>query len=261
MPIPKKIHYVWIGDQAIPVAEQAYILGWQKLNPDFQVIKWSEKDVDYSKYPLVQKALDEKRYALASDIIRMIVLYQEGGIYLDTDMELYTSLDILTRYDAAACCEGSCWFGTAFIAAKKASPWIAAILKRYQILDANTKINTNTFLKTVHSPSVYAEKLFGFKVDGKTAFHQPANFKIYSSDYFFPKHYISGEVRLTPNTIAFHHYASTWHTPIEAIKCKLSAFSYHLLGAKNYQKLEAKFHKHLARQILRDYCPDEARNL
>ena len=81
MAIPKIIHYVWVGTAPIPEQDQKYIEGWQKLNPDFKIKRWSEKDIDLKKYPLVKKALDEKRWALAADIIRMYAVYEDGGFY------------------------------------------------------------------------------------------------------------------------------------------------------------------------------------
>ena len=82
MAIPKKMHYVWVGSAPIPKRDQEYIAGWQKLNPDFELRRWTEQDIDLQKYPLVAKALREERWALASDIIRMYAIYTEVGIEL-----------------------------------------------------------------------------------------------------------------------------------------------------------------------------------
>ena len=252
MSIPKQIHYVWVGPRPIPEKDQAYIKGWQKLNPDFKIIKWDETKIDYSKYPLVQKALDEERYALASDILRMIVVYQEGGIYLDTDIELLQSLTPLLKYDAFAGWESKYWFTTAVFGAKKHSPWIEKILKRYELADPNQKITTNTFLKTVHSPSVYGEDVFGLKLDGKTKEYKEGNFAVFAPEYFCPKHYMTGVEKTTKKTITLHHYASTWHTKSERIKNILSRSAYKIFGEKIYSHFEKTFHNHLARQIRKE---------
>lgn len=252
MSIPKQIHYVWVGPKPIPATDQAYIEAWQKLNPDYKIKKWDEHKIDHSKYPLVQKALDEKRYALASDILRMIVIYQEGGFYLDTDIELLKSLDSLLEYDAVAGWEADFWFTTAFFGAKKKSPWIAKILKRYELANPKQKITTNTFLKTVHSPSVYAQDLYDIKLDGKTNHYKEGNFAVFSSEYFCPKHYMTGVEKVTKKTIAFHHYASTWHTKSERLKNSFSRTSYKIFGKRIYGYFEKVFHNYLARQIHRE---------
>ena len=98
MAIPKIIHYVWVGTKPIPKRDQVFIEGWRRLNPDFKIKHWTEKDIDLKKYPLVKKAIDEKRWALAADIIRMYAVYTEGGFYFDTDVELRKSLAPLTKY-------------------------------------------------------------------------------------------------------------------------------------------------------------------
>ena len=252
MSIPKQIHYVWVGPKPIPEADQTYIETWQKQNPGFRINKWNEKNVDHSKYPLVQKALDEKRYALASDIIRMIVIYEKGGIYLDTDVELVKGFEPLLEHDGFAGWESNFWFTTAVFGAKKHSPWIAKILKRYELADPNQKITTNTFLKTVHSPSVYAEEIYGVKLDGKTRIYKEGKFVVYASDYFCPKHYMTGVEKITKNTIAIHHYASTWHTPIERFKNKVSIGAYKIFGPRVYHCFEKIFHNNLARQIRKE---------
>ena len=254
MAIPKIIHYVWVGTAPIPEQDQKYIEGWKKLNPDFEIRHWSEKDIDLKKYPLVKKALDEKRWALAADIIRMIAIYNEGGFYLDTDVELLKPLKPLTQYDAVAGWESNFWFTTASFGAKKHSPWIEKILKRYEIADTSKKITTNTFLRTVHSPSVYAKDFWPLQLDGQTKVYESdtGTLAVFAREYFSPKHYMTGKDCRNKNTIAYHHYASTWHTRIEAFKNFASKSGYKILGARNYAKLERSFNRKLERQIRKE---------
>jgi hypothetical protein len=250
--IPKIIHYVWCGTAPIPEQDQKYIEGWQKLNPDFVIKRWSEKDIDLKKYPLVKKALDEKRWALAADIIRMYAVYSEGGFYFDTDVELLKPLENLTKYDAVAGWESNFWFTTAAFGAKKHSPWIGKILKRYELASPRQKITTNTFLKTVHSPSVYAKDFWPLQLDGKTCVYGDDEFAVFSREYFSPKHYMTGKDERTENTIAYHHYASTWHTRVEAFKNFASRTGYRTLGPRNFAKLERQFNRKLERQIRKE---------
>lgn len=252
MAIPKKIHYVWLGEKPISPTDAGYIAGWQKLNPDYEIRHWTEKDIDLTKYPLVAKAIFEKRWALAADIIRMYAVYTEGGFYLDTDVELLKPLDPLTKYNAVAGWESQFWFTTSFFGAAQHSPWIVKILKRYEVANPNRRITTDTFMKTVHSPSVYAKDIFGLKLDGQTRVYGDNDLAVFAPEYFSPKHYMTGEVHQTPNTIAFHHYASTWHNKTDEAKTKLSAASYRMLGPEKYARLEKEYNKSIERKIRRE---------
>ena len=251
MSIPRKIHYVWLGDQPLPPKDEKYIKDWQKLNPDFEIRRWAEKDIDLKKYPLVKKALDEKQWAFAADIIRMYAVYQEGGIYLDTDIELVKPLDSLLKFKAFACFESNFWFTTAVFGAEKHSPWIGKILKRYELGNVKQKINTNAYLKTVHSPSVYAKDFYNLQLDGKKRIYDD-EFLTLSSDYFCPKHYMTGEMHRTKNTMAIHHYATTWHSLSERVKNACLREVYRLLGAKGFAFFEKNFNKSMERKIRKE---------
>ena len=252
MPIPKKLHYVWVGDTEIPLQDKKYIAAWRQMHPDYELRQWSEKDIDLKKYPLVGTALKRQRWALASDIIRMYAIYQEGGIYLDTDVELLKPLDSLLKYEAFAGWESQFWFTTAIFGAESHSPWIAKILKRYEITDPTKRITTDTFMKTVHSPSVYAQDIYKIKLDGKTHVYGDNKFATFAPEYFSPKHYMTGQVHLTENTIAYHHYASTWHTATEALKDALAKTGHTVLGPKAYRLFEKEYHAQLERKIRKE---------
>lgn len=91
--IPKIIHYCWFGKGLMPKSQRDCIKGWQKLMPDYTIMRWDESTFDLTKYPLAQCACNVKKYALASDVCRYNVLAQYGGIYMDTDVELFKRFD------------------------------------------------------------------------------------------------------------------------------------------------------------------------
>ena len=91
--IPKIIHYCWFGRGLMPKSQKDCIRGWQRLMPDYTIMRWDESTFPLDKYPLAKYACEAKRYALASDVCRYNVLAEYGGIYLDTDVELFQRLD------------------------------------------------------------------------------------------------------------------------------------------------------------------------
>ena len=91
--IPKIIHYCWFGKGLMPKSQRDCIKGWQKLMPDYQIIRWDESNFDYNKYEASKYAYEVKKYALVSDVCRYNVLAEYGGIYLDTDVEVFQKFD------------------------------------------------------------------------------------------------------------------------------------------------------------------------
>lgn len=93
--IPKKIHYIWIGNQQLPHRLQTCVDSWSRVNPDYEIIRWDESNYDFTKVDYMREAYERRDWAFASNYARLDVIYQCGGIYLDTDAEAVRSLDVL----------------------------------------------------------------------------------------------------------------------------------------------------------------------
>lgn len=91
--IPKIIHYCWFGNKSIPKEQQNYIEGWKKLMPDYKFKCWSEKDIDVKSVPFIKEAYEAGKLAFVADYTRVYALVHEGGIYMDTDVKLCSSLE------------------------------------------------------------------------------------------------------------------------------------------------------------------------
>lgn len=96
--IPKIIHYCWFGNNPIPSEQQRYIEEWKQLMPDFQFKCWSEKDIDIASIPFAKQAYDAGKLAFVADYTRIYALYHEGGIYMDTDVKVLSSLEPYLKY-------------------------------------------------------------------------------------------------------------------------------------------------------------------
>ncbi|MEG6544640.1 glycosyltransferase [Acinetobacter bereziniae] len=98
--IPKIIHYCWFGKKNIPQPLQHYIDGWRIKCPDWEIRLWNEKNFDIHSHPFVKKAYEEQKYAFVSDYVRVLALYNFGGVYLDTDVEIKQSIDGFLVFEA-----------------------------------------------------------------------------------------------------------------------------------------------------------------
>ena len=95
--IPKKIHYIWLSNDPLPHLAQLCIESWKRHCPDYEIIHWDmakcQKIID--TVPFVREAVEQSKWAFASDYIRLYAVAAEGGIYLDSDVYLYRSFDEL----------------------------------------------------------------------------------------------------------------------------------------------------------------------
>lgn len=96
--IPKKIHYCWFGRNPLPELAVRCIESWKKYCPDYEIIEWNEDNYDINKISYVKEAYQARKWAFVTDYVRLDVVNQYGGIYLDTDVELLKSLDPLLKY-------------------------------------------------------------------------------------------------------------------------------------------------------------------
>ena len=93
--IPKKIHYCWFGGNPMPEKDKKCIESWKRYCPDYEIIRWDESNYDVSKNRYMKEAYEEKKWGFVPDYARLDIIYNEGGIYLDTDVELVKNLDDL----------------------------------------------------------------------------------------------------------------------------------------------------------------------
>jgi len=97
--IPKKIHYCWFGKEEIPSPLQKCMATWKEFLPDYEVVLWNEKKFDVNSIPWTKEAQEARKYAFVSDYIRLYAIYNEGGIYMDTDVIVKKNFDCFLKND------------------------------------------------------------------------------------------------------------------------------------------------------------------
>ena len=230
--IPKKIHYCWFGGNPLPEKDQKCIDSWKEKCPDYEIIRWDESNYDINKNLYMKQAYEAKKWGFVPDFARLDIIYNEGGVYLDTDVELLKNLDELLKNDAyMGTEEGGTYInpGLGFGAAKN-HPGIKDLMDIYK---NRSFIKEDGTLDTVASPIMNTERLqmHGFVPNNKV---QVVNgITIYPSDYLAPKDYQTQKLHLTENSVSIHHYNASWFSKSKKINRKIIA----IIGKKNFYRL------------------------
>ncbi len=133
--IPKKIHYVWVGGGAKSDAIKRCMATWGKHLKDYEIIEWNEQSFDINSNPFVKAAYEAKKWAYVSDYIRAKVIYEQGGIYLDTDVLILDNFDNFLNNRAFVGFENPDFPFTAVFGAEKGHPFVKEMLDYYDKLD------------------------------------------------------------------------------------------------------------------------------
>lgn len=208
--IPKKIHYCWFGGKPIPDEFHYFIDGWRKKCPDYEIIRWDETNYDVTKNIYMKQAYDCGKWGFVPDYARLDIIYQEGGIYLDTDVELKKNLDELLYQEAYAglCMRKYVNLGLGFGAMKR-HPFIKELRDYYDdkmFVDQNGNIDLTTC--DLHQYNVF--KKYGFRLDG--SFQKIQGMSLYPVVFFEARNYYTQKESVTEETFSVHHSAGTWFT-------------------------------------------------
>lgn len=206
--IPKRIHYMWLGKKQIPENLQKCIDSWKKYCPDYEIIQWDESNYDISKNSYMQQAYEAGAYGFVPDYARLDILYQYGGIYMDTDVEVIRSLDDMLYQQAF--CGVEKWQTINFGGCSGAIQGYEAIRKfmiereKISFIKEDGKQNRNTC--GFYDTNVALQN--GYIINGKT--QNVMGINIYAFDYFHAYDYMSGQTCKTEHTYSIHRFNGGW---------------------------------------------------
>lgn len=240
--IPKKIHYCWFGRNPLPESARKCIASWRKFFPDYEIIEWNEDNFDVNAIPYTAQAYEAKKYAFVSDYARYKILYEHGGIYFDTDVEVIRPMDDIIAsgpfmgYEINPCAGrpyGAVAAGLG-IAAEREMGLYKTIIDyysqlsfiqadgSYNVIDAVVNITTRELVK------VGLQDITGVQV--------VANITIYPADYFNPFDDATGRLNKTENTRTIHWFSKTW-LDVSPWRQWLSRFVHRIFGVNTFSKL------------------------
>lgn len=208
--IPKKIHYCWFSGNPIPDSLQRCIETWKEFCPDYEIVRWDESNYDISWSPYMVQAYERKKWGFVPDVARLDILYRHGGIYLDTDVELARNLDELLYQPAFCGVEkwGFVNFG-GLSGACRGNPVLGKMLD-YRNTISFVMPDGTWNLTTCGSYETKPLADMGFRPDNSVQELSAGALNVYSSDFFHPFDYMSGETVRTENTFSIHHFSGTW---------------------------------------------------
>ena len=228
--IPKKIHYCWFGRGEMPQAAKDCMASWKKYMPDWEYKLWNEDNFDVHCNAYCSEAFKAGKYAFVSDVARLKALHDEGGLYLDTDVEVFRSFEPLLHHHAFAGFEGCkrVLVATCVMASEPGTEWIKEQLSYYNdrhfiLPDGSQDHTTNVLYMTTRM------RENGFVQNGKEQEYKDLH--VFPVDYFSPRH-TTGEYIRTENTYSDHLGMGSW-TDRNGLIHKFSA----LVGPNNMTRI------------------------
>lgn len=260
--IPKIIHYCWFGGAPKPKLAKKCIKSWRRYCRDWKIIEWNENNFDIMSCPLyVQQAYEKKKWAFVTDYVRLKLIYEHGGVYFDTDVELLKKIDDFLDYSAFFGLEDEEHINTGLgFGAEKETPILDELMSDYDdipfVLDDGT-------LDILPCPQ---RNLSVFKANGLIKSEQVQELHggvmVFPKHVFCPKDYVTGEMKKTKDTVSIHWFSASWHSKEEQkshekfVRSRKRAlrkdYLLHLpnhilikiLGEEKYARLKAKLRKH-----------------
>lgn len=231
MSIPKKIHYCWFGKNPLPKAVLKCIESWKRYCPDYEIIQWNESNFNVHEIQYTSEAYANQKWAFVSDYARLKVIYENGGIYLDTDVELIQSLDSLLEYEGFLGFQNKETVATGLgFGAIAGHSVLQAMLEDYHGLSFLRADGSMDITPCPDRNTKCLERL-GLDVNGTR--QELQGIQIFPSEYFSPMDWRTGKINTTANTYSIHHYEASWLSKEELRWMKVQQ----LIGTPAYNRL------------------------
>lgn len=183
--IPRTIHLIWFGGSPFPPIVQKCVDSWKSKCPDYNIAIWNEDSFDLNSNVFVMEAARAKKWAFVSDYVRLYVLYNYGGVYIDSDVEVLKNFDelledehVVTGYSNAS------WIPAGFMAAEPHNVWVGELLAYYN--NRHFIYEDGTYDMTVNNEIItnISERDFGFKIGD--LYIKRGEVRLYPREFFHP---------------------------------------------------------------------------
>jgi len=197
--IPKKLHYCWFGKSNMPALSDECLKSWKRYLGEYEVKLWNEENCP--KNDFIDYHLEMQNWAFVSDYVRLYALITEGGIYLDTDIEVLQSFDPLLQSSGFVGYQSGTSINNGVCGSEKGNEFFISCLKRMEsTFNAKSKFEISPVVTT----KTYASGTW--------------NIDVYPSHFFYPYNPYDPDrpvnqlmySMIKSDTYAIHHWEKSW---------------------------------------------------
>ncbi len=228
--IPKIIHYCWFGRGKKPKLAKKCIDTWKRFCPDYKIIEWNEDNFDVNTNAYTKMCYEQKKYAFLSDYVRLLVVYEHGGLYFDTDVSVVKPFDDLLVHKAFFGFENDDYIASGLgFGSEAGNEVLNAMIGEYdELLDG--------LHGTVGCPSLNTKALskHGFIINGMM--QDIDSVVLYPKEYFNPFDDNTGVLKKTDNTYSIHWYGKSWMNKRMIFRNKITRIAHRFLGIDFFKR-------------------------
>ncbi len=234
--IPKIIHYCWFGNNPKSKLIQKCIASWKRYLPDWEIIEWNEQNYDVRKNRYISAAYEQKKWAFVVDYARFDILNRQGGVFLDTDVEILKKIpDRLLEHEAFTGFESDTTVNPGLVfAAKAAHPMLKEIMAVYEKKRFGERIN-GRIENIVDIVTGILDKN-GLKKDN--SFQLVKGVAVYPKEYFCCFNHEIQAFEIREETISIHHYAASWSPWYRKLYFRTIKVAAGILGKERYLRMK-----------------------
>lgn len=233
--IPRIIHYCWFGEKEKPVIVKRCIDSWKKNLSEYEIKEWNEDNFEVNCNSYVREAYESGKFAFVSDYVRVYALYKFGGIYLDTDVEVFKPFDDMLHQDSFWGFEQENYIATSTIGAAKGNKLIRIFLDSYK---EKNFIKEDGSYDDLTNVVIVTEILKDIGLIANGEYQEIKGIGcFYPQTYFSPYDYINCRKFITENTYTMHHFYKSWLPPEARLKSCIKIIASKVIGGENIARI------------------------